>query len=97
MPKLHPCPSDQEGDCRWPSFLLPSAAGIDWGMILCGSGRGGGGIQICGGGEGGLEISSFVYRNFCSGIFWPMHLLQASFGCMLCTSCIFVIVVERSF
>ena len=50
------------------------------------------------GGGGGwgqrLDMSSTYYRNFCAGIFWPVHLLEALIGRMLCTSCIFVMVVE---
>ena len=51
------------------------------------------------GGGGGADDSKShkkFYRTFCAGIFWPMHLLEASFGCMLCTPCIFVMVVERT-
>ena len=40
------------------------------------------------------EISSILYRTFWVGIVWPVHLLKASFGCMRCASCIFVMVVE---
>ena len=47
------------------------------------------------GGEGGqqLEISSFFYRNLCAGISLPVHMLGASFGRILCTSCICVMVI----
>ena len=47
-------------------------------------------------GRGGdnKKYHQFFVRNCCAGVFWPVHLLEASFGRMLCISCIFVMVVE---
>ena len=45
--------------------------------------------------SGVLKISSILYKNYCSSIFWLVRLLKAKkFGCVLCTSCIFVMVVS---
>ena len=40
---------------------------------------------------GAANIINFC---FCVGISWALHLLEASFGRVLCTSCTFVMLVE---
>ena len=45
-----------------------------------------------GGGGEWLNISWVFSQNFRVGIFWPVHLLKALLGQMLCTSCVLVTV-----
>ena len=59
--------------------------------------RGGGGgqqhVRMWGGEGGGLKYHPIFIEAFVWA-FLHAHLLEASFGCMLCTSCIFVMVIE---
>ena len=71
-----------------------------WAMILtsgwgfCRRPGGGGGCFFFPGDEPMTRNTINFVQNFCVGIFWPVHPLQASLGRMLCTSCIFVMVEE---
>ena len=57
--------------------------------------REGGPLHGGGRGRGGrLDMSPVFHQNFCIRIFWPAHLLEALLGQMLCSSCLFVMVVE---
>ena len=58
-------------------------------------------FQVGGGGVATMPAVAATTQNIiklkeklCVGIFWPVHLPEASLGRMLCTSCIFVTLLE---